>query len=34
MSVKQVVDVLEIANSDLPAIEKRFKRLRNNLSML
>jgi hypothetical protein len=30
MSVKQIVDVLAIANNDLPAIEKRFKRLRND----
>jgi hypothetical protein len=34
MDVKQVVDVLAIANDDLPTLEKRFKRLRNDISML
>ena len=34
MGVQQVVDVLAIANNDLPAIEERFKRLRNDVSML
>jgi hypothetical protein len=34
MGVKQVVDVLAIANNDLPTIEERFKRLRNDISML
>jgi hypothetical protein len=34
MGVKQVVNLLEIANNDLPAVEKRFKRLRNEISML
>ena len=34
MTVKQVVDVLAIANNDLPAIEERFKSLRNDTSML
>jgi DNA-binding CsgD family transcriptional regulator len=34
MGVKQVVNFLEIANNDLPAVEKRFKRLRNEISML
>jgi hypothetical protein len=34
MGVKQVVDVLAITNNDLPAIEERFKRLRNDVSML
>jgi transposase len=34
MSVKQVVNLLEIANNDLPAVEKRFKRLRNDISAL
>jgi hypothetical protein len=34
MGVKQVVDVLAIANNDLPAIEERFKRLRNDVSTL
>ncbi len=34
MGVKQVVNLLAIANNDLPALEKRFKRLRNDVSML
>jgi hypothetical protein len=34
MGVKQVVDILAIANNDLPALERRFKRLRNDISML
>jgi predicted nucleic acid-binding Zn-ribbon protein len=34
MGVKQVVNLLETANNDLPAVEKRFKRLRNEISML
>jgi hypothetical protein len=34
IDVKQVVDLLQIANNDLPAFEKRFKRLRNDTSML
>jgi uncharacterized protein YerC len=34
MGVQQVVDILAIANNDLPAIEERFKRLRNDVSML
>ena len=34
IGVKQVVNLLEIANDDLPAVEKRFKRLRNEISML
>jgi hypothetical protein len=34
VGVKQVVDVLAIANNDLPAIEERFKRLRNDVGML
>jgi hypothetical protein len=34
MGVKQVVNLLQIANDDLPAVEKRFKRLRNEISML
>jgi chromosome segregation ATPase len=34
MGVNQVVDTLEIANEDLPAIEKRFKSLRNDVSTL
>jgi transposase len=34
MGVKQVVNTLTIANNDLPAVEKRLKRLRNDISML
>jgi hypothetical protein len=34
IGVKQVVDVLAIANDDLPALEKRIKRLRNEISAL
>jgi hypothetical protein len=34
MGVKQVIDLLTIANNDLPAIEERFKRLRNYVSTL
>ena len=34
MGVKQVVDILAIANNDLPAIEERVKTLRNDMSML
>jgi hypothetical protein len=34
MGVKQVVNFLTIANNDLPALEKRIKRLRNEISML
>ena len=34
MSVKQVVNLLTIANNDLPSIEERFKRLRNDIGML
>src|SRR5215210_6226736 len=34
MGVKQVVNLIQIANNDLPAVEKRFKRLRNDISML
>jgi hypothetical protein len=34
MGVKQVVNLLQITNNDLPAVEKRFKRLRNEISML
>jgi transposase len=34
MGVQQVIDLLAIANNDLPAIEERFKRLRNDVSML
>jgi hypothetical protein len=34
MGVKQVVNLLQIANNDLPAVEKRFIRIRNEISML
>jgi uncharacterized protein YlxW (UPF0749 family) len=34
MSIQHVIDVLEIANNDLPSIEERLKRLRNDVSML
>src|ERR687890_68008 len=34
MEAKQVADALEIANNDLPAIEERFIRLRNDVSTL
>jgi hypothetical protein len=34
MGVKQVVNLLTIASEDLPAIEKRFNRLRNDVNML
>jgi hypothetical protein len=34
MGVKQVVNFLTIANNDLPALEKRIKRLRNEIRML
>jgi hypothetical protein len=34
MSVKQVVNLLKIANNDLPGIEERFKRIRNDIDML
>jgi len=34
MGVKQVVNLLAIANNELPAIEERFKRLRNDVSIL
>jgi hypothetical protein len=34
IGVRHVVEILAIANDDLPAIEKRFNRLRNDISML
>ena len=34
IGVRNVVDILAIANNDLPAIEERFKTLRNDVSML
>ena len=34
MGIKQVVNLLQIANNDLPAFERRFKRLRNDVNML
>ncbi|HYX57323.1 MAG TPA: hypothetical protein VE818_14290, partial [Nitrososphaeraceae archaeon] len=30
----QIVNLLKIANNDLPSIEERFKRLRNDVSVL
>jgi hypothetical protein len=34
IGIKQVVNLLEMSNNDLPALEKRIKRLRNDMSML
>jgi hypothetical protein len=34
MGLKQVVNLLVMVNEDLPAVEKRIKRLRNDISML
>jgi hypothetical protein len=34
MGIKQVVDILAIANNDLPAIEERVKTLRNDMNTL
>jgi hypothetical protein len=34
LGVQQVVDALEIANNDLPAIKEQYKRLRNDVSIL
>jgi len=34
LGVKQVVNFIAIANNDLPSIEERFKRLRNDTSIL
>jgi hypothetical protein len=34
IGVRHVVDILAIANDDLPAVEKQFKRLGNDMSML
>jgi hypothetical protein len=34
IGVRHVVDILAMANDDLPAIEERFKRLRSDVSML
>ncbi len=34
LSVQQVVNLLKIANNDLPAIEGQLKKLRNYTSML
>jgi transposase len=34
MGVKQVVNLLQITNNDLPAVEKQFKRLRNDVNSL
>ena len=34
MSARHVINLLVIANNDLPSIEKRFKSLRNDVSIL
>jgi hypothetical protein len=34
VGVKQVVNLLVIANNDLPAVEQRFKRLRNKYAAI
>ena len=34
MDVEQIVNLLKIANNDLPSIEERFKSLRNDVSVL
>jgi hypothetical protein len=34
MGLKQVVNLLAMANEDFPAVEKRFNTLRNDISML
>jgi hypothetical protein len=34
IGVRHVVDILEIANDDLPAVERRVKGLRNDMNML
>jgi AraC-like DNA-binding protein len=34
LGVRHVVDILAIATNDLPALERRFKRLGNDMSML
>jgi hypothetical protein len=34
IGVRHVVDLLTIANNDLPAIEERYKKLRNDVSLL
>jgi hypothetical protein len=34
MSASYVNNILEIANNNLPSIEERFKRLRNDINML
>ena len=34
MGVQKVIDLLAIANNDLPSIEERFKTLRNDVSIL
>jgi hypothetical protein len=34
MNIQQVVNLLKIANNNLPAVEERFKRLRNDVSIL
>jgi hypothetical protein len=34
LGIQQVIDLLAVANNDLPAIEERFKRLGNDISSL
>ena len=34
MAVQQMVNILSVANNDLPSIEDQFKSLRNDVSML
>jgi hypothetical protein len=34
MSAVHVINLLQIANNNLPAVEERFKRLRNDISIL
>jgi hypothetical protein len=34
MDVEQIINLLKIANNDLPAIEGQLKKLRNYTSML
>jgi DNA-binding CsgD family transcriptional regulator len=34
MGIKQVVNLLEMSNNDLPSVERRFKTLRNDVNML
>ena len=34
IGVKQVVNLLQIANNDLPSVEEQFKRLRNKYAAI